>query len=719
MRIIKFFSYILFCFELGAQTSILDSLNRQLCIEKVDTNKVKLLNKIASEYLYINTDTALLYHQKALDISERKNWQKGVAKTYYLIGDLYWKISDFPKALVNDFKALKKCDELLSKNKEDPGYLNMKSATMGNIGLVYSDQGNYPKALIFFLNAMKLGEKLGNKKRVLIQYLNIGNLYNLKQDYSKAIDYYSKGVGLSKSINEKNIEAILLGNIGNVYFNQKNYLKALDLYKVAVKANREIENEEGVALNLIAIGNVYLMKMETELIRNNKDSLSNLSLRYHLDALEINKRNNNRRLLAVSYGSLGSLYLFQGKYSIAKKYLDEALIISTEIGDLNYAKDWHKDLSDFYYETNNWKLSLYHYKSFISIRDSLLNEESNRKTFQTQLEYDLGKKMTADSIRKASFIKQENLKHEHDIKQQKIYTVMGTIGFVLMLVVAGISLRAYKQKQRSSVIIESQKLEVENQKHFIEEKQKEIVDSITYAKRLQEAILPPFSLIHQEFPNSFVLYKPKDIVAGDFYWFEKVGVLKLIAAADCTGHGVPGALVSVVCSNALNRAVKEFKLTVPGEILDKVTELVLETFEKSESIIKDGMDISLCLFNSATNEIMWAGANNPLWYVANGEIKEITANKQPIGIHENRTKFTTHVLNLQAGDFIFLFTDGYADQFGGPKGKKFKYKQLENIILTNYSKTPQDQRSILETAIDSWKGDLEQIDDITIIGIGI
>ena len=250
------------------------------------------------------------------------------------------------------------------------------------------------------------------------------------------------------------------------------------------------------------------------------------------------------------------------------------------------------------------------------------------------------------------------------------------------------------------------------------------MDSINYAKRLQDAILPPTHFIKENLPDSFVLYKPKDVVAGDFYWVEKVPLsngddLVLFAAGDCTGHGVPGAMVSVVCSNALNRTVKEFGITEPGKILDKVRELVIETFEKSESEVRDGMDISLCSLNKRTNELKWAGANNPLWLIRDKQLIEFKPDKQPIGKVDNITPFRTEIIKLQTNDSIYLFTDGYADQFGGPKGKKFKYKQMQDAILTSISVPSEKQSQTLNDRIEEWQGALEQIDDILVMGVRI
>ncbi len=267
--------------------------------------------------------------------------------------------------------------------------------------------------------------------------------------------------------------------------------------------------------------------------------------------------------------------------------------------------------------------------------------------------------------------------------------------------------------------------EVVQQKLLVEEKQKEILESISYAKRLQEAILPPEEFISKEIPDNFILYMPKDLVAGDFYWAEKLNEVFLIAAADSTGHGVPGAMVSVVCSNALNRAVKEFKLSEPGKILDKTRELVVETFvrtdssgEKSYREVKDGMDVSLLAIDQKNKQVFWSGANNPLWYLDEmGVLQEIKADKQAIGKTDQTKNFTTHQLPYAKGSVFYLFTDGFADQFGGPKGKKFKYKPLFDL-LQNISQTPlaaQSERIVAE--FFNWKGELEQVDDVCIIGI--
>jgi serine phosphatase RsbU (regulator of sigma subunit) len=272
---------------------------------------------------------------------------------------------------------------------------------------------------------------------------------------------------------------------------------------------------------------------------------------------------------------------------------------------------------------------------------------------------------------------------------------------------------------------------VEDRTRKLNHAHKEIKDSILYAKRIQTAILPQPSFLAEKFKKGFVLFKPKDVVSGDFFWFKEVDNILLFAAADCTGHGVPGAMVSVVCNAALNRSVREFSIVDPGVILDKTKELVIEVFEKSEEKVQDGMDISICALNMDTKELKWAGANNSLYCIK--EIRddtpesalkndthflhEIKPNVQPIGIYDKNQPFRTHTMQMDEGSMIFLYTDGYADQFGGSKGKKLKTKTFKKLLLDNFHRSPEDQKKVLDNEFEKWRGDEEQVDDVCVVGL--
>ena len=249
-------------------------------------------------------------------------------------------------------------------------------------------------------------------------------------------------------------------------------------------------------------------------------------------------------------------------------------------------------------------------------------------------------------------------------------------------------------------------------KQLIEQKEK----SLRYARSIQEAMIPVNEL-YKSFPDSFIYYSPKDIVSGDFAWVSEVDNLVFVAAADCTGHGVPGAMITMVCSMALNRVVKELGITRPGEILDCVSRIVVENFGNSKKDIKDGMDISLCCINRDTNEVYWSGANNPLWYIRNGEMVILKGDKQPIGLTDEPQPFITHYLKLNKGTCLYMFSDGFADQFGGDAGKKFRPRKLMEKLMEMQHLPMKDQKNILYKTFENWKGLEEQVDDVLVMGI--
>lgn len=278
-----------------------------------------------------------------------------------------------------------------------------------------------------------------------------------------------------------------------------------------------------------------------------------------------------------------------------------------------------------------------------------------------------------------------------------------------------------KVKERTAEVVEKQK-EVELQNEKISELYEEVTDSIKYAKGLQEAILPPDEFVKEAMPDSFILYKPKDIVSGDFYWIEKKNDKVYFAAVDCTGHGVPGAFMSIVGYNALNEALRTND--DPGSILDALNKGISKTLHNNAmggSTTKDGMDLALCSYDSKTKTLEYAGAYNPLYLIRDGEVNQLKADKFAIGgyYEDASKKYTNHVIQLQEKDYIYIFSDGYADQFGGPKGKKFMYKRFRDYLLSLNGKSMPAQRDFLNNTLEHWKGPLEQIDDILVIGMHV
>jgi serine phosphatase RsbU (regulator of sigma subunit)/tetratricopeptide (TPR) repeat protein len=580
--------------------------------------------------------------------------------------------------------------------------------TLKGMGRIYEGQGNIPMAMDQLHRSLKLYEELKDKKQTSVLLNDIGTIYDLQGDSAEALNYHHRSLKLKKELNDKEGIASSLTNIGSAYKNGGNYTMALDNFEKGLKIYRELDNKHGIAAALNNIGTALKEKKNWA-----------KSLEYFREALKLMEEIKNKQGTAILSVNIAEALFEDGKVGEAESYALRSMKAAKELGypdDIRYAA---LALKKIYKSQNKFKESLEMYELYLQMRDSLENEDNRKVMAKKYFQAEYERQADKDSIANVAKIMEQDFKHEQAITQQRAYTYGGIVGFVLMLVVAGVSFRAYRNKQKANIIITEQKQIAENQKLIIEEKQKEILDSIHYAQRIQHAILAKEEEICRYFPESFLLYKPKDIVAGDFYFFEHTNDHAFYAAADCTGHGVPGALVSVVCSNALSRCVKEFELTDPGKILDKARELVLETFRKSGQDVKDGMDISLMVKNVRTNEFKWAGANNPLWFLQDNEMQTIKANKQPIGLSENPMPFTTHSIPVRANDTIFLFTDGMADQFGGPKGKKFKYKQITEVLLSAASNALRIQKDILEKKFYDWKGELEQVDDVCVIGIKV
>jgi serine phosphatase RsbU (regulator of sigma subunit) len=422
---------------------------------------------------------------------------------------------------------------------------------------------------------------------------------------------------------------------------------------------------------------------------------------------------------AYNYLELGNTLLQKHKLEDAEKYLLSSLRIS-ENGELKGVKvEVYKYLSSLYEQKQDFKKAFTYQNLYLASKENVESDESKNEILKKELEYDFAKRQ---ALQKKDAENRQAIS-DAEIKSQKKLTTGAVIALIILSGLILIVFRSYNQKKKANEIIFKQK-------EIVEHKNKEILDSINYAKYIQNALLPSEKSINELNIDCFILFKPKDIVSGDFYWIHNTTNAHsnevYIASVDCTGHGVPGALVSVVGNNGLNRCVKEYGIHDTGKILDKLSELVEETFEKSENELKDGMDISLLKIYSGDNSIsdskiniQWSGANNPLWIIRKNSntLEEIKADKQPVGKFSERKNFTTHNLVLEKGDRLYLFTDGYADQFGGEKGKKFKYRQLEELLVSSSHLSLNAQKNTLDESFISWKGKLEQVDDVCVIGI--
>jgi serine phosphatase RsbU (regulator of sigma subunit) len=643
------------------QQSKIDSLASVLLKGKEDSNKVKALNSIAYELRNNATpDSCIHLSKKALSLSEKIKWDIGIGESYSNLQWFYMLKADFATSLNYGFKTLDFWINLShEKDNLNKDFIEKKiSSAYAAIGSVYDDMGD-KKALQYYSIAIEREEKSSDKNALSVHYGYMGNFYhNQLNNYNKALYYYSKALVYCEELGQENRASFWLGNTGTILVT--------------------LAKEKGI--------NAY-----------KRDSLLDGAMSYFLRALKITEKIKNKRWQAALLNNIGSLLTSRGKYKEAEKYLITSLSISKEINNLTNIIEAEKALSDLYDLTGETQLAFDHFKNFIAASDSLKSDENAKSLTLIETRYVQDKK---------------DIQIAEDKRRQKITIYSVSAGLILVLLLTIFIFRSYQQKQKSNLLL-SEKNKI------IEEKNKNITDSIEYALRIQTAILPSQKTVNQYLENSFILYKPKGIVAGDFYWMESVGDAVLFAACDCTGHGVPGAMVSVICHNALNRAVREFGLTQPAKILDKTAEIVLENFSKSEDEIHDGMDISICALNTKTKTLEWAGANNSLLLINHEQLTETKADKQCIGYNDNVKPFTNHQFNLQPNTSIYLFTDGYADQFGGPRQRKLTKSKFKDLLVSIQHLPIQQQATELDEFIVNYKKDTEQTDDILVIGVRV
>jgi len=587
-------SIIFFPFFLIGQNKVIDSLKLELKKTNHDTTIVKIYDDLASLVYRDQPDTAISY------------WKEAIL---------------FTESCKNKYQVLSK------ENKTIKGY---HALYLNNIGFIYYNRGLISIAIEYFDRSLKLQEEINDKEGIAYSLNNIAFIYNNQGEEDKALEYFERSIKIQNEIGKKKGIVTTLNNIGVIYQKRGDMARAMKIFSQSLKLAEEIKFKEGIARSLHNIGNIYESYGDPSVSSSKKESMKlgiKKAVDYYSRSLKIWEEIGDKKGIANSLIVIGNVYLKEKNYQEALAYSLRSMKLSKELGYILEIGKSAEMLDVIYRGTGKYNLSRVNYELFIQMRDSVSNETTRKASIKQQIKHEYEKKAAADSVAYAKVTEIKNA--ELKVKKNQQYALFWGLGLVMIF--ALFIYNRFRVTQKQKIIIEHQKGEVEVQKKIVDDKQKEIVDSISYAKRLQDAILPPNEFVNLHIANNFIYYRPKDIVAGDFYWAEKVGEIFFIAAADSTGHGVPGAMVSVVCSNALNRTIKEFKLTETGKILDKTRELVLETFEKSSSDVKDGMDISLLCIDSNNKNIFWSGANNPLWYIHDNELKEIKADKQPIG----------------------------------------------------------------------------------------
>ena len=640
-------------------------------------------------------------------------------------------------------KALKgakgKVKEVLSKQK---------ALGLYNLGYTYDDLGEPEVALNYYQQCLEIQKQYGSQDEIANTINNIAYVYESQAKYIEALSKYQECLKIYEATNFKEGEGTVYNNIGSIYLTLEDFDEAERQFLKSKEIREGVDFEEGVANSLVNLGFVYMGRNQFAKARQNFQKAEKISVKIEANytlasALNniglsyLHQKNNDSALvffkksLYVStaledkdaitdlYTNIWNIYFLENNIDSAWYYSEKSYLLSKELGYPESIKNSARLISKIYAVEGNKSIAFDKLMESVEMQDAVRNKGNHGLIVRQTMAYQHEK----DSLLLDEKHKSEQAKTALEKKATRNLAYGLAIAALLFVGLAIFLFKRNKEKQRTNEIITKQKEEVEFQKEVVEEKQKEILDSIKYALHIQQAILPTKKELDNLFEEYFVLYKPKDIVSGDFYWANEVNGKQYIAAIDCTGHGVPGAFMSLVGNDGLNRAMNELGITQPAEILNSLDSFVTKTLNQNRenSDVRDGMDMALIALDKDAMQLEYAGAMNPLLILRKGEWIEIKGNKQPIGsfIGEEKQKFTNHTIKLEKGDTIYIYSDGYIDQFGGEKGKKFKSSRFKKLLVELQNENLITQKEKLHHTLENWMQNYEQIDDVCVVGVRV
>jgi serine phosphatase RsbU (regulator of sigma subunit)/prefoldin subunit 5 len=577
------------------------------------------------------------------------------------------------------------------------------------IGISYYMLGDHEMASKSISLNLEIHKKLGNEEGVGNAYNNLGAIYDVQKKYNEALNYYQKSLEVAEKLNDTVSIAASLNNIASAKINIGDNDGALIDLANALNINEEYDQSYAIILNHRNIGNAY----------NNLGNLDK-ALSHHEIALQLSLEMDHQQTISAAYENIGEDYIALKDYDKAIVYLKKSYKISNDLNLTYYKQVACKYLSEAYEAINMPDSSLKYYKIYSVSKDSVFSKENQEYTSYLDVKY-----KTKEKENEILKMKHEDEIQKHKIEHQKtanrLLTLIASISLIAIVIIM-IFYKRIKKEFKENIRISK----------VLKSKNDDINDSINYAKNIQHGILSTADKFKKNVPNSFIMFRPKDVVSGDFYWTLNKDDKQYFAAVDCTGHGVPGAMMSIIGHTGLTRSIREHDLEKPSEILSKLNLMVSSTFDK-EHQIRDGMDLSLCMIDKNTNILTCSSANNPVYIVrdldkpkldykslefGNKVLYKIDADKQYIGSGK-LYEFTDHEIQLEKGDGIYIFSDGFADQFGGDRGKKYKYRAFQKFLMKISDLSDDDQLKALNTEFNNWIGDFEQIDDVLVIGVKI
>jgi serine phosphatase RsbU (regulator of sigma subunit) len=643
----------------------IDSLEAGLQSPKADSLKVLDMCELCAAYTFTDQEKSLKYSEQGIALAEKIKFGKGKAICSHRASVVYYYQGKYDRALECCLRSLSFFEEALQKT---PGSAEAKRWVADNLhsmGKIYNRQRQFDNSLSSFERALAIYEATGDNSGISNCYNNMAVVYDQLQDHEKARHYLVEFLRMAEQLGDKSRMATALNNIGLVYKAEKKYSEALLNINRGLKIREEINEQKG---------------------------------------------------LAYSYNDLGDLYMELGNMSMATSLFHKSLEHALRSNSKERVKAAYEALSLAYAKSRNFEKA-YKYQSLLaSLKDSLFNDETVKRMAEMTARYEGDKKQhQIELLQKNSQLQESEIaKRDAEAKKQHIQKIAFASGFVFLFILAGVVFYSFRQKQKDN-------RNLALQKSIIEVKHKEITDSILYARRIQQAMLTSQEYISRYAPQHFIFFKPRDIVSGDFYWALHENGKFWMAACDCTGHGVPGAFMSLLNISYLNEAVLEKKIGSPEKVLNEVRASLTRSLDPDgRHETRDGMDCAVFAIDLRNRTLEASCANNSLFVWRKGECIQLKADKQPVGFQHDEIKpFTLHRLQLEPGDMIYAFTDGFADQFGGSDGKKFKSTNFRKLLDSVSDRPVQEQLKTIAETFEKWKGSLEQVDDVCVIGVRI
>lgn len=666
---------------------------------------------------------------------------------------------------INDYKT---ADKLLDSTILFAGEISDSyglAAAYYYRGSFYSDKGNYKKCIEYMLKSSNIRKWIHDEVGLAACYAFLGMSYSYMDDYIQGIEYIQQSIRIRERLHDKRGLANSYLTLYKVYFEIGEMDKAMKSEYQSLTICRELKDLQCISGRYTNIGQIYQRKGDDQ-----------KALYYHFQALKLSQQLNIKNRIALVYENIARVYLHKKEYTNALKYLDSSSVLRKSFGDENglasidlvlatvfleqnqsdlaiesalsalYAgrklklphviKEAHSILHDAFAGKKDVENAYYHFRKFVLLRDSIFNIDQSKELLRKELEFNFSKKQEMQRLEEVK----KNEKDELERKKQETIILYSSSALTIVTLLLGFSFWQFRLKNRSKKQLEianrdlndintqlKDKSEIiEFQNSTIQLKNNEITDSIRYAHQIQRAVLPSEAEFKKHFKEAFVFFEPKDIISGDFYWVTEIKEHIIYVTADCTGHGVPGGFMSMLGVSMLNELINENNIIEPAEILDKLREKVINALKQKgvSGEQQDGMDMTICVLNPKKDLLTFASANHSLYIVneVNDEIilQEHNGDKFPVGIFGEELKpFHQQVIKLNKNDMIYTFSDGFADQFGGMNGKKFKYTQLKQLLKSVQNLSVDEQEKTIKDSFRKWKGEQEQIDDICLIGVRV